>query len=153
MAAIERRVIQASKINETTEEDLRGVLRTAFAEGDTTVQLGERIAEYYRAHVGETSARPMTAARTQTTGIVNDGRMLAARQAGGLLKGWLHGGSRDPREAHLAAQSKYQTAPIALDAKFVVNGHSTDAPGSTELPIGEVANCTCMVTFHRMTES
>jgi len=149
MEAIEKRSIQASKANATTEKDLRNVLRAGFAEGDTTAQLGDRLADYYRDQVGETKARPMTAARTQTSGIVNDGRMLAAREVGGLSKGWLHGGSKQARDAHVAAQSRYLEHPIALDDKFEVNGYMTDAPGSTELPVGEVANCTCSVVFSK----
>jgi HK97 family phage portal protein len=149
MEAIDRRVIQASKVNATTESDLREIIRAGFAEGDTTAQLGMRIADYYRDQVGEDKARPMTAAATQTTGIVNDGRMIAARSVGGLRKGWLHGGSREPRPAHLEAQARYQAAPIGLEEKFTINGFAADAPGDASLPIGEVANCTCMVTFHR----
>ena len=147
MAAIDARKIQATEVNATTERQLRDLIRTAFIEGDTTTQLGDRLADYYHNNVGEAKARPMTAARTQTTGIVNDGRMLAAREAGGLLKGWLHGGSSQARDAHLAAQARYLEHPIPLDDKFEVNGYQADAPGSTELPVGEVANCTCTVTF------
>jgi hypothetical protein len=149
MEAIERRAIQASKVNDTTTGDLREIIRTGFAEGDTTAQLGERLAEYFKASVGEDKARPMTAAATQTTGIVNDGRMIAARSVGGLLKGWLHGGSREPRPAHLAAESQYQAEPIGLEEKFSVNGFAADAPGDAALPAGETCNCTCSVTFHR----
>jgi len=149
MEAIDRRVIQASKVNGTTEGDLREIIRAGFAEGDTTAQLGERLAAYYRDQVGEEKARPMTAAATQTTGIVNDGRMIAARSVGGLRKGWLHGGSREPRSAHVDAQTRYQAAPIGIDEMFTVNGFEADAPGDSDLPVGEVANCTCMVTFHR----
>jgi hypothetical protein len=73
--------------------------------------------------------------------------MAAARAAGGLLKGWLHGGSSEPRPAHLAAQDRYMAEPIELDEMFSVNGHEADAPGSTELPVEETANCTCCVVF------
>jgi hypothetical protein len=97
--------------------------------------------------VGDKQARPMTAARTQTTGIVNDGRMLAAREVGGLRKGWLHGAPEEARSAHLDAQARYTKSPIPLEDKFEVNGHKCDAPGSTELPVEEVANCTCTVFF------
>ena len=152
MEAIERRVIQAGKVNDTTERDLRELIRDGFAEGDTTAQLGMRIADYYREHVGEGQARPMTAAATQTTGIINDGRMIAARSVGGLRKGWLHGGSREPRPAHVEAQARYQAEPIGLDEQFEINGLRADAPGDAALPVGEVANCTCMVTFHRADE-
>lgn len=147
-AALEQRRIQGAYVNETTEEDLRAVFRTAFEVGDTSGQLADRIDAYYKdAAIGEGKYRPLTAARTQTTGIVNEGRMLAAKSVGGLRKGWLHGGSDEPRPAHMTAQDTYLAAPIGLDEKFEVNGYPCDAPGASALPVSETANCTCMVTF------
>jgi len=152
--ALEKRKIQGLKVNGTTEDDLREIFKAAFEEGDTLAQLAGRIETYYKDHcVGEAKHRPVTAAQTQTAGIVNDGRLLAARQAGGLNKGWLHGGSSEPRPEHLAAQSKYLASPIGLDEKFEINGHLCDAPGDAELPVGETANCTCMVVFSAAKET
>lgn len=145
--ALKARRIQASKVNETTLEDLRQVLSDAVEEGLTTTQIGDRFADYYSNQIGESAARPMTAARTQVAGVVNDGQMAAARAAGGTLKKiWIHGGSAEPRPAHLAAQGRY-AAGIGLDEKFEINGHLCDAPGDSSLPVGESANCTCMVGF------
>jgi hypothetical protein len=73
--------------------------------------------------------------------------MIAAREVGGLKKGWLHGGSKEAREAHLAAQARYLANPLDLDDKFEVNGFECDAPGDSDLPPDEVCNCSCMVTF------
>jgi hypothetical protein len=147
-AAIEDRVIHATLVNDTTEEALRKILSDSFAEGDTPAMLADRIDAYYAANAkGPTAARPMTAALTQTNGIVNEGRMLAASFAGGLLKGWLHGSSEDPRAAHVAAESTYTSAPLPLDGQFVVNGHACSAPGDASLPIEETANCTCTLIF------
>lgn len=146
--ALKRRTIQGLKINDTTEEDLRKIFDAAFEEGLTTVQMADKIAEYYAANgVGEESIRSQTAAMTQTTGLVNDGKMIAANDVGGLLKGWLHGGSKDARPAHLAAQAQYLDNPIPLDEPFVVNGFECNAPGDESLPPEEVCNCSCMVTF------
>jgi len=146
--ALERRRLQGTLVNATTEDDFRNLLAAGWEAGDTSAQFADRIDEYYRANcTGDDKHRPQTAARTQTAGIVNDGRMLAAREAGGLKKGWLHGGSEEPRPAHLDAQAKYLAAPIGMDEKFDIEGEHCDAPGSTELSVGQVANCTCMVTF------
>jgi len=149
MKALERRKIQGTAMNDTTEEDLRDLIRKAFEEGDSTVQLGDRIEAYYKANCwGENTHRPATAARTQTSGIVNEGRMLSARETGtNLKKAWLHGGSAEPRPDHVAMQQKYLAAPIGVDEEFVLNGNSCDAPGDSSLPVGETANCTCMVVF------
>ena len=147
-AALDARKIQATKVNDTTEDDIRDILKTSVEAGETVTQLGDRIAEYYNQNAaGETAARPMTAARTQVAGLVNDGRMASANKVKGLKKAWLHGGSADPRPAHLEAQSKYLNSPIPLDEKFEVNGVEMDAPGDANAPIEEVANCTCMVVF------
>lgn len=146
-AGIAGRKVQAAKANDTTAEDLRGILAEAIESGETLTSIGDRIAEYYRTAIGEGAARPMTAARTQVAGAVNDGRMAAAKAVGGLRKAWLHGGSAEPRSGHLDAQERYMAAPIGMDEKFRVNGFECDAPGDSALPVGEVANCTCMVVF------
>ena len=147
-AAIQDRVIHATLVNDTTEDALRRILADSFAEGDTPAMLADRIDAYYAEHAkGPTAPRPMTAALTQTNGVVNEGRLLAANFAGGLLKGWLHGSSEDPRPAHVAAESTYQAAPIPLNGQFVVNGHSCAAPGDASLPVEETANCTCTLVF------
>lgn len=146
--ALAKRKIQGFKVNETTEEDLRKMLDQSISEGWTENELADSIADYYSQNcIGLDKVRPQTAARTQTAGIVNDGRMASARSAGNLRKGWLHGGSSEPRPAHLAAQAKYLNEPIGLDEKFDIGGVEMDAPGDTSAPIGEVANCTCMVVF------
>jgi hypothetical protein len=149
MQALEKRKIQGAMVNSTTEEDLRQLFAKAIDEGLTTAEIGDRIAEYYHGNIGADSARPQTAANTQMTGLVNDGRMAAAQSAGGLVKGWLHGGSEHPRPDHLAAQAKYLNSPIPLNEPFTIpgSGAQCQAPGDADLPIGEVANCTCMAVF------
>lgn len=144
---LEKRQVQATRVNDTTSEDLRSILKEAIDAGDTLTQISDRIAAYYKGTIGESSARPLAAARTQVAGAVNDGRLAAAQAVGGLKKAWLHGGSAEPREAHLAAQAAYMANPIGLDEKFKVNGYECDAPGDTALPAGEVINCSCMVIF------
>lgn len=146
--ALAGRQIQGLRVNDTTEEDLRGIFHEAYDTGATLNEIADSIAGYYKERmVGEGASRPMTAARTQTAGIVNEGRMIAAKQVGGLKKAWLHGSPNEPRPAHLEAQERYLAEPIGLDEKFEVNGIACDAPGSTELPVEEVANCTCTVLF------
>jgi HK97 family phage portal protein len=145
--AVERRIIQGSKINESTTAKLRAIMARHFDEGWTQQQLTDEIANYYGQHIGASKARPATAARTQVAGIVNDSRMITARNVGGLRKGWLQGASEEPRADHTAAQAQYLAEPIALDEKFVVGGEPMDAPGDATAAIGQVANCTCMVVF------
>jgi hypothetical protein len=149
--ALERRVIQGKKVNDTTEEDLRAILATAFDEGLTTVEIGDKIAEYYAANgVGEESARSMTAAMTQTTGCVNDGLKLAAQDVGGLEKYWIHGNPKEPRPSHLQAAETYsEDNAIPLDEPFVVDGEELDAPGDESASMENVCNCTCILGFRK----
>jgi len=149
LAALDRRRIQGAKVNATTEDALREILREGFKEGATLIEVGDAIDGYYKEHAaGAGSYRAQTAARTQTAGIVNDGRLLAAEEVGGLKKGWLHGGSKEARPSHLAAQAKYLNEPIGLSEKFTLeSGQSCDAPGDADLTVDETANCSCMVVF------
>ena len=145
-AAIDARKIQAAKMNETTAEDLRGIIRDGVNDGLSTAEIGDNIAGYYSGIIGSDSARSMTAARTQMAGIVNDGQMASARAAGGVKKIWIHGNPAEARPAHLDAQSRYADG-IELDAKFRINGVDMDAPGDADADISETANCTCCVGF------
>lgn len=145
--AIADRKINASLVNETTQDDLRKLIAANFEEGGSVGDLADAIASYYEEHVGETKARPMVAARTQTTGIINDARIARAEKVGGLLKGWLHGSPEEPRPGHVAAQAVYMAHPIPVDEDFVVNGFSCKGPGDSRLPASETANCTCMTVF------
>jgi HK97 family phage portal protein len=148
MAALREREIQAAKINDTTEDALRGIIGESLTAGESTAEMGDRIAAYYAENcVGETSARPMTSARTQTAGIVNQGRQMAALEVGGLEKFWIHGNPNEPREAHLAASEQYQANPIPLEEPFVVNGVEMMYPGDPSAPPAEVCNCTCTVGY------
>lgn len=148
MAAIEARKIQGKHINETTREDMRGILRDNVETGGSTRDLADAIAGYFKERaIGEGAARAELAARTQTTGIVNDGLMIAAREAGGIKKVWIHGNPKEPRASHLAAQAKYMAAPIDVDEPFEIDGVEMQAPGDADAPIEETANCTCVVGF------
>lgn len=148
LQALEQRKIQGAHINETTEADLKGLIKASLEAGESTVELGDRIAEYYATYcVGENSVRPMTAANTQTAGLVNQGQHMAAMEVGGLEKFWIHGNPAEPREAHVDAALRYQANPIELDEPFVVNGIAMMYPGDPTAPAGEVCNCTCMVGY------
>jgi hypothetical protein len=148
MQALEQRKIQGAHINDTTEDELKGLIKASLEAGESTVELGDRIAEYYAANcVGETAVRPMTAAATQTSGLVNQGQHMAALEVGGLEKFWIHGNPNEPRDAHLDAALRYQDNPIGLEEPFVVNGVEMMYPGDPEAPAGEVCNCTCVVGY------
>lgn len=151
MAALDARKVQGSHINETTQDAFKDILGDAINEGATLEDLSESIAGYYRDNcIGADKARPMTAARTQTAGIVNQGRFMAAQNATGVEKGWLHGGSQEPRETHLAAQDKYLNDPIPIDQEFHLgNGVTCDYPGDPSLGPEDSCNCSCMVVFSK----
>ncbi|MDD5705425.1 MAG: phage portal protein [Kiritimatiellae bacterium] len=145
--ALDRWTVHGQLANDTTSEALRKILQESFDEGLTNAELGDKIADYYANNcVGEKSARPQTAARTQVNGIVNESRLMAADEIGGLLKVWNHGSPDEPRPDHVAAAQTY-AAGIPLDQKFKLGAYECDAPGAATLPADEVCNCTCFVTF------
>lgn len=153
--AIEARRIQAAKVNDTTEEVLRTIIQQSFADGWSTAEMGDRIAAYFNENcVGEKLARPQVAAMAQTNGIVNESRMMAAKEVGGLRKGWLHGNSDQPRPGHISAQERYLNQPIDIDQPFVLQGadgqtYECQQPGDSSLPAGEVCGCTCTAVFFK----
>jgi hypothetical protein len=149
--AIAARTFQGLKVNDTTEADLRDIFSTGFDEGASTAEIGDKIAEYYANNcVGAESARAQNAAMTQTTGLVNDGRMIAARDVGDLEKYWIHGNPKEPRESHIAAAQRYDEAnAIPLDKPFVVDGEEMDAPGDSSASPANVCFCTCGVGFRK----
>jgi hypothetical protein len=149
--AIAARQIQCKKVNDTTEEDLRGIFSKSFDAGETIPQMADRVAEYYADRCeGYDSDRALNAAQTQTTGIVNDAQLIAAQEAGGLLKYWIHAplGLGDDRSEHVAAARTYsEGAAIPLDAKFRVGGEDMDAPGDPNASPGNVCKCRCQLGF------
>lgn len=145
--AIDRWTVKGQMANDTTAGAIRDILKQGFEDGLTNADLGDRIADYYAANcVGEKSARPQVAARTQVNGIVNESRLLAAEEIGGVLKVWNHGAPDEPRQAHLDAATAY-AGGIALEEKFKVGVYECDAPGDPTLPADETCNCTCYLTF------
>lgn len=147
--AVEKRTLKAKIVNDTTEEKLRDIIRDAFETGETTAGLADRIASYYRENAtGEDSFRATTAANTQTSGVVNDGMLIEAREVGGLKKYWIHGNPDEPRPGHIAAEATYSEGnAIGLDEKFVVDGEEMDAPGDDAASAANVCNCTCTLGF------
>jgi hypothetical protein len=78
--------------------------------------------------------------------------MIAAREVGGLKKAWSHGNPTEPRANHVEMERRY-AGGIPLEAPFVLHGENgvfeCDAPGDPNLPVEEVANCTCGIEFVR----
>lgn len=145
--AIDRWTVKGQMANDTTSGAIRDILAQGIEEGLANADLGDRIADYYAANcVGEKSARPQVAARTQVNGIVNESRLLAAEEIGGVRKVWNHGAPDEPRQSHLDAAKLY-AGGIALEEKFKVGVYECDAPGDPTLPADETCNCTCYLTF------
>lgn len=149
MKAVEGRKIQGLKVNDTTEEALRNIFKAGFEAGSSLSEISDQIAGYYKDNcVGENSVRSMTAARTQTAGIVNEGQLLAAKEVGGLRKYWIHGTPEEPRETHVEAARTYDSSnAIGLEEMFIVGGEKMDGPGDSGADISNVANCTCSLGF------
>lgn len=152
--AIERRVIQGQRVNGTTEADLRRIFEQGFEAGSTVAQMADEVAGYYRERCeGYDSDRAMNAAQTQTTGIVNDAALIAAEEAGGLRKYWIHAGpGGDARESHIRAGREYgPDNAISLEESFMVDGEPMSAPGDPNASPGNVCRCRCSLGFVKTT--
>ena len=149
--AIEARKAQSLLANDTTSSEILDIFAKGLAEGSTNAMLGDEIAKYYADNcIGSESNRPLTAARTQTAGLVNEGELIAAKEAGGLLKYWIHGSPKDPRESHVKAAADYgPDNAIGLEDDFVVDGEHMQQPGDSNADIKNVANCTCSLGFKK----
>jgi HK97 family phage portal protein len=155
-AAIERRVIQGKRVNDTTENDLRNIFEQGFEAGSTVAQMADEVATYYRERCeGFDSDRAMNAAQTQTTGIVNDAALIAAEQAGGLRKYWIHAGpGADARPSHIRAAREYgEQNAIALEDRFIVDGEPMLAPGDPNASPANVCRCRCGLGFTKERQS
>lgn len=83
-------------------------------------------------------------ARTETTSAMNSAKYIAGDVSGLVLdKIWLHGGSLEPRNSHLALDGK----AVAQNENFNVEGHEMKYPGDKNGGASQVINCTCTYVY------
>lgn len=136
LRAVENRI---TKINSTTYEYIKAIIRNAYEDGETVASVATRIEALFD---GFTRERAETVARTETNGIVNAGAEESYRQSGVVeRKGWL--ATQDPvtRDAHSEADGQI----VGLNDSFLVDGEYLRYPGDPAGSAGNVINCRCAV--------
>lgn len=80
-------------------------------------------------------------ARTEGISSANRGRLSGFQDSSATAKTWMARDDDDTRDSHDEADN--QTVP--LGETFSVGGHDAMFPGDPSLPVGERANCRCLV--------
>lgn len=133
-----RRRNEIQNINRTTFEQLRKELREGIDQGDTMVELKDRVKSVYR---DASDARAEVIAKTETNIAINTGRHEGMKEAGVERKGWQTSRLENTRQTHLANESKSEAENgIPIDDEWP-NGLLY--PGDPNGEAGEVINCRC----------
>jgi uncharacterized protein with gpF-like domain len=135
----------SEQVTGTTFDEIDAILQTGFAEGQplTTIAgtLRERFASWdkYRA--------PLIA-RTEAVSALNNGSLLAVKQAGiaqDVKKAWLTAGDEVVRATHQTAGLVYSKG-IPVDEMFTVGGDLMLTPGDGRVA-AENINCRCTIMY------
>src|SRR5262249_10631843 len=115
---------------------LSAALQASVDNGESVKQLAKRIDQLY----GESSGyRSLRIARTELTGVINDGTVKTLDKEGFRQKEWSTVVDGRERETHAEADGQV----VGIDDYFKVGGASAFAPGDPNLPPEELINCRC----------
>lgn len=135
---------KVTKISRTTKDMIKREIALGFEEGDSTVEIAERLQRQY----GDFSVRrAMTIARTEVVAASNSGSHFAAEQTGlEYERVWLS--SRDDRVRDDHADMDGVTAAKAEPFE-APDGSQMMFPGDTSLgaDASQTINCRCTETF------
>ena len=143
--AIQAFMNRSSRINDTTYEQVRAILKQGYDDGIGVTgierQLRELFKSYYKVKPGDPDAmtRSKRFAATEVNGVVQTGSLNAWKQAGVRKKEWvsvLDGVTRDP---HIDANGEV----VDIDQPFVRTGEAMMSPGDPNGSPGNVINCRC----------
>lgn len=133
------------QVSNTTIARVQDVVRRGLEEGAGT----DEIARGIRRHVRETYAhRANTIARTETlraSSVAGFETALQAQVEFGieLEKVWIHDGTREPREDHIALDG----ITVPMNEDFDVAGEPALYPRDPRLSAGQSIQCACTVGF------
>lgn len=128
------RADKITRINKTVKEQIKNALQEGIAQGETIMQLADRVRDVYNM----ASGRSIMIARTETTGAVNGGSFLYYESEGIPKKQWLTAGDEAVRESHRLLEGQTVRVPERFS-----NG--LRFPGDMEGEPEEVINCRCTI--------
>ena len=151
-AGVRRKLLISSErvagVNQTTRAAVARTLREGLAGGEDLQKLTTRIDGV----LGETRARALRIARTQTAGAISTGRHEGFKAAGLKGKAWITSGDDHVRATHKQAGAQYRQG-IAADQPFIVGGASLMYPGDPSGPAAEIVNCRCLEIARAIAEA
>lgn len=130
---------RVAAVNQVTQRKIAATLRSGLDQGEPLQQLTDRISDV----LGESRARALRIARTQTAGALNTGRHAAMVAAGNDGKGWITSGDDHVRQAHRQAGLDYAAA-IPIEQPFIVGGERLMYPGDPSGSAANIVNCRCL---------
>ena len=134
MAVIVNRAAKITRITDTIKGQVRNQLGRGLDEGETIIQLRDRVRSVFRM----ADKRALLIARTETTAAMNEGELVTFKKAQVEKKGWITAHDEEVRESH--AENERQGA-ISVESAFQ-NGLMF--PGG-DGPAEEVCNCRCTI--------
>jgi len=124
------------KVNDTTYEEIKGILQQSYDEGASLAQTERVIREQFDMF---SKVRSTRIAKTEMNGVVNGGQWLADKQVGVDSKMWMSANLPTSRPHHVAASGQI----VGIDELFVVGGSRLRWPGDSSGPVHDVVNCHC----------
>lgn len=134
VSVVQSRFMSLPDINDTIRDQLQSQLMEGATAGETTEQIAERVRSIYNF----ASNRSKIIARTEITGAMNGGTMVAFKQAGVTKKQWTTSHDDSVRVSHKAIDGH----KVGIDQVF---SNGVDYPGGNG-PADEVINCRCNIT-------
>lgn len=132
----------ATKINRTTQNNLRAQLIESVNANETIVQLTARVSDVFDQAVG---FRARTIARTESVRISNFGAMQGMKQGGIKGKQWLSSRDGVVRDSHTPGIGlDGQIVAVNSDFKSPISGATGPHPGSLGVAEEDI-NCRCSI--------
>jgi HK97 family phage portal protein len=139
--AIEKFVNRIKKINTATYTDIKRLLKDSYDAGDSIEVIAQKLTEKYD-FFSKTRARVI--ARTEMTGVVNNGSFLAAGQVGATHKEWVSTFDANTRDAHVYANGE----KVPIKQPFIKTGEAMMFPGDPAGSGYNTINCRCAINYY-----
>jgi HK97 family phage portal protein len=138
LTATEEFVNRIEAMNETSFQELQGILSDAVVNGSTIREVKKAITTRWSDF---SDYRALRIARTEATGIVNRGNLLAYQATGVMKKKWLATLDSKTRFDHAASHNDV----VGVNESFTKTGWAMSAPGDPSAPAHQTVNCRCAV--------
>lgn len=131
-AYVKIRTDNITGINDTVRRQIHDAIKEGTAEGETVLQIGDRIRTIYNM----ASSRSLMIARTETVGAVNGGSEIYYKSEGVQKKEWLTARDEHVRDEHKVLDRQI----VAVNSSF---SNGLDYPGDQKGDAGQTINCRC----------